>query len=271
MMPKVLTYFADASGSAYQPNDVAQIVAGFLTNDDCWSGFCADWRLFLQRHGLKALHMSELTGDSEVRRSILDDAIAIITKPDYYLRRFVTLVDAPAFKRYQVAHGGSEFALGKENHAYPFAAYSHIASIEGFCAEEHIPTPRFVFEAGDPYQKELAKALADKSYPVPRLLPKRGATSGDDVLQFQACDFLAYEYLQGYRKKQLCDPKLQEPIPVGELSAYLRAFKEMRGDDGIWSEDNILKPKQVAEFTRRLLEIKEQQAGAPTADDITSN
>lgn len=260
-MPKVLTYYGDASGSAYQPNDVAQIVAGFLTNDDCWSGFCAEWKWFLRHHGLKTLHMSELTADADARKSILDHGVAIITKPDFYLRRFVTLVDAAAFKRYQIDHGASEFALGKENHAYPFAAYSHIASIEGFCEEAHISAPNFVFESGDPYQKELTKALAEKSYPVPRLLPKRGATPDVDVVQFQACDFLAYEYLQGYRNNQLCDPKLEEPTPKGELSDYLRAFKEMRGDDGIWSEENILKPKLIESHIRRMLEIKERYAG----------
>lgn len=258
-MPKALTYFGDASGSAYQQNEVAQIVAGFLTNDDCWSGFCAEWKWFLERHRLKALHMSELTDDASTRKSILNDAIAIIIKPEFYLRRFVTIVDAGAFRKYQVTHGGSEFALGKENHAYPFAAQSHIATIEGFCEEGHISTPSFVFESGDPYQKELVKALTEKNYPVPRLLPKLGATPESNVLQFQACDFLAYEYLQGYRKKQLCDPKLPEPIPKGELSDYLSAFKSMPGEDGIWSDDNILKPKELEEFIRRIQQINAQQ------------
>ena len=41
----------------------------------------------------------------------------------------------------------------------------------------------------------------------------------------------------------------------GEPSAYLLAFKAMRGSDGIWSEENILKPKQLEEFVRRLADV----------------
>ncbi len=254
-MAKVPVYYGDASGSAYQANDVAQIVAGFLTNEDCWSGFCAEWEVFLQGHGLKALHMNELTDDVDPRQRILDAAIAVITKPDFYLRRFVTVVDATAFKKYQLDNGNSEFALGKANHAYPFGAYAHIAVIEGFCEERRISQPNFVLESGDPFQTHLAKALREKGYAVPRLLPK--VMDGKAVLQFQACDFLAYEYLQGYRKNQICDAKLEEPMPKGELSPYLLAFRKLDGSDGIWSEENIRKPKILEESIRRLLDIKQ--------------
>jgi hypothetical protein len=252
----MLTVIGDASGSAVQRNEAAQIVAGFMANSAMWDEFDAAWRAFLHKHSLARLHMTELSPDPVIRGAILDDAIAVITTRHYELRAFSMVVDAADFQAYQAKHGTDPRAsLGAGHQAYPFAAQAHIAMIDGYCEDGHLVRPyEFIYEAGDPFQSALEEALVKKGYPKPTF-----RTKADGPLGLQAADFFAFELLRGYRDGVVFDEKrLVRRQTKGEPSHYLLSFAKMPGRLGAYTSNNLSRLRPLMDTVERLAQIRDE-------------
>lgn len=251
-----VTVYGDAGGSSH--NEAAIVLAGFMGNAGRWLDFDNAWLAFLHRHRLTMFHDNELPPEPD-RSVILDDAISIITRRDYDLKAFVILVDTKDFKEYQAIHGTDpRRSLGAGNEAYPFAAQSHIANIEGYCQQNNGVEPKeFIYEAGDRFQTELKESLKKRGFPEPIFREKKHGPLG-----LQAADFLAGEFLRAYRHGVVFDPKrVQQRKVKGTPSKYILQFAEMPGELGIFSSDNLPKLRELQDIVEHLEAIK-KSAGA---------
>jgi hypothetical protein len=219
----------DASGSDH--DQVALVVAGFVSSAKDWINFDAAWNARLAQDDLAYFHMVEFAhtdgefkkwADLDVptrekrRRALLSDLLGVIQGHAY--RKFGCGISTKHWTAHMAPANIERFRIN----AYVQAALICGARVDNWALSERIKTPvELVFEAGDVGQGVLTQYLSARRGPAPIFNPKKAAVRGDGIVipaftPLQAADLLAYELLLGVRNYQEGFPRAPR-FALGEV------------------------------------------------------
>lgn len=197
----------DASGKEH--DQIAVIVAGFISSATDWVDFEKEWKERLSRDGISCFHMVEfahsygefasLRNNEAKRRSLLSDLLEIIRSHAY--RKFGCVISSEHMQRHMTKQNVDKFHMN----AYCLAGQMSVSQVDNWALYERIKTPiEIVFENGDAGKGALQQYLAHR-IPEPIFRSKRDTKTKDGVTvpgftPLQAADLLNYELLLGMRR-----------------------------------------------------------------------
>jgi hypothetical protein len=202
----------DASGSDH--DQVALVVAGFVSSAKDWKEFDSAWVARLAQDELAYFHMVEFAHTEgefrkwadlnaatreKKRRALLSDLLEIIHGHAY--RKFACGISTEQWAERMTPANIERFRIN----AYIQAALICAARISNWALAERIRTPvELVFEAGDIGKGVLTEYLSARGGPDPIFKPKKAILREDGIVipaftPLQAADLFAYESLLGIR------------------------------------------------------------------------
>jgi hypothetical protein len=216
----MFTLYCDASGSPYDQNTAAFVVAGFVASAEQWIGFERNWNSVLVDYKVSAMHMKEFAhcagefaewkGDEAKRRNFLSRLINVITTRMRH--SFVNAIQMDAYRKVN-----QEFMLEESLKPYSIAAGSCVGKVKRWADKWGVPQDQiaYVFEEGDADKGDMMEKLKIGQNIIPLFLPKAKSVA------FQAADLLAYEHLLAHKKLvKIADGK----IP---FSSFRYPFREL--------------------------------------------
>jgi hypothetical protein len=238
----------DASGAEH--DQIALVVAGFISSGADWIDFEKQWMARLSEDDIEYFHMVEFAqsrgqfatwrGQESRRRDLLSDLLAIIATHCY--RKFGCGILIQEWSSLISDSNKARFHIG----AYAMAGSVAVATVDSWSLSEHIMTPvEVVFEDGDTGKSTLRHILTSRN-PEPLFRPKRSTVRADGIIvpaftPLQAADLLSYELLLLIRNLEggmRRDPR----YPLGE-------FYNIPG------EIKYMKPANIREFDGLLGEL----------------
>jgi len=247
----MMTAAFDASGTEH--DQIAIVVAGFISSANDWLDFEKAWTARLKVDGIDYFHMVEFAQsnkqfagwrDQEARRrALLADLLDIISSRCY--RKFGCGISIKTWESGISEAHKERFKMT----AYGMAGSIAICTVDSWCQSERIRTaPEVVFEDGDLGKGKFQQEASPRK-PEPIFRPKKDTVRADGTIvpgfvPLQAADLLAYELLLGIRNWQGGMPrdaryaltrfndipgeiKWLEPKDLAELEAMLRAVAQL--------------------------------------------
>jgi hypothetical protein len=207
----------DASGTEY--DQIAVVVAGFISSTNDWLDFEKHWNTRLRDDGIKYFHMVDFAasrGEFEgwrnqegKRRALLSDLLDIIARHCY--RKFGCVILVKEWRAGISQVNKDHFRIN----AYCLAAMISTANVDTWTQSERMGNPaEIVLEDGDAGKGLLQRLIAPRK-PDPIFRPKKDTPRTDGTIipgfvPLQAADLLAYEILNGvknYESGMLRDPR----------------------------------------------------------------
>jgi hypothetical protein len=235
----------DASGREH--DQIALVVAGFISSANDWLEFERLWTMRLARDGIAHFHTVEFAhsfgqfdgwrNQEERRRELLSDLLTIIMTHCY--RKFGCGISIKHWSSGISDSNKQQFRIT----AYGLAGLISILTVDSWCRIERMGTaPEIIFEDGDLGKGSLEKAASPRK-PQIVFRPKKDTMRKDGVLTsgfvpLQAADMLAYELLLGIRN-------MEEGMPRDPRYA-LRQFYNVPG------EIKWMEPKNFRELDEML-------------------
>ena len=195
----MFTAYFDASGAGDQ---LAVVVAGFVSSAELWIEWEAKWLEKLSEYGLDHFHYSELSSWPEPKKAALVAELCKIIRPHVASKSGAAVIN----QEVNAVFSGSEREEWRIN-AYAVAGRTVAKKMRQWCqAVGSGRMPELVFEHGDVGRGKLDYLLTSQGYPAPIFKYKKKTTdrkSGivhEPAIPLQAADLLAYEIFRRIRE-----------------------------------------------------------------------
>lgn len=206
--------YYDASGSQADPADKPNktlVVMGVVATEKKWGRFECDWKALLSDAGLDYFRTAEFVRgegpyklwESKHRNAFIGRAVRALKL--HVNKTFGCAVQLAAYAAVDADYPLSEIYGGghPRSGAYAFCAGLCHARVEGWMRQKKQGLQvSHVFEHGDVGQGALIDQLRLRQNLLGghSFLPKQDPVSGDYVRQFEAADFMAWNWRNGYRE-----------------------------------------------------------------------
>jgi hypothetical protein len=182
VVSKYAVYLDDSGHPADQP---CVIAAGFLSSEQGWLAFEAEWKAALKKHKIgDVFHMADFHGKWTKREEgqVLQDLTEIITK--HVQAAFSVIVDMKAYRWVNELYPLEE-CIGTP---YAIAARTVAKGINEWKAKfyKQEDSLQVLVEAGTKHMGDMEEAFRRDHLPVPQKVPKAHT-------QAQPCDLFAWE------------------------------------------------------------------------------
>ena len=195
----VFNVFYDASSQETEESNPL-VVAGLASTQEQWSEFERAWRSILHSYGVSHLHMrdyahsrrefSEWKGNEQKRGMFLSSLIDVMKRTVMYCHVFhIVPEDYNAVNSVYHLHGNGWSG------AYSLAALMCVLKSESWLWEKYDKSAiGHIIEKGDAGQHSINKLIDQMKNSHVQIVPKYNKNTNSWVRQFEACDFLAYEW-----------------------------------------------------------------------------
>jgi hypothetical protein len=234
----MFTAYFDASGA---PDQLAVVVAGFVSSAELWVEWEAEWRAKLRAYGLECFHNKELSEWPETKRADLISELCRIIRSYACFKTGIAVVNRHISEVFTEAES-KEWKIN----AYAVAGRTAAREMRLWSLRGSGVMPELVYERGDAGQDRLRHLLVSQGYPEPFFRPKKEFTdrkSGvilQGAIPLQAADLLAY---------QICW-RLREFLKTGKKPDSERLCSDLEnipGDYGTVEHDRLLLQKDALE------------------------
>ena len=217
-MADFAAYFDDGG----HPDDqVAVLVAGFLSTEDQWLLFEREWKRALEPFGIREFHRTDFEASTDwtpsKKSELLDNLLSVIKRrTQYHISHIVPMEEYRAINEQRAF----EEMLGAP---YALAGRTAARSINDWKRRYMKPDDKLtvLFEDGTKHKGDFMEAMKRDELPCPSFIKK--------MPRLEAADFFAWEILHALKNDRRMGPILEDILA------------NHPGDDGIYLGHDLLK------------------------------